>query len=61
MTDILIQLAVAAALVGGFVALVLALLHELHDDGAHAHRPPPNSHHPDLFDPSNDHRPRVSL
>jgi hypothetical protein len=33
------------------VAVVLAALRDIYDDGR-GHRPPPRSHHPDLFDPS---------
>jgi hypothetical protein len=35
------------------VAAVLAALRDIHDDG-YGHRPPPQSHHPDTFDPNLD-------
>ena len=33
------------------VAATLAALRDIYDDG-YGHRPPPGSHHPDVFDPN---------
>ncbi len=46
MTELLILLAVVLVL-----AVVLATLRDIYDDGAHTRRQPPTSHHPDMFDP----------